>query len=536
MKKCAAFTWVKGSRGEKGDLMALGPRLDLRQSQQLVMTPQLQQAIKLLALSNIELESFLQDELDKNPLLEVPDQRTDDGERAPGEAPPEREGGGESERDSAGADRLMDGGGPEGDAPLDVDYSEETFHHDGPSERPEPVAGAGAEGLSLNGAMPGVQGEDMPDVGAMAEADKSLREVLIEQASTFGQAEQMVARHIIDLIDDAGYFAGSCEEIGLRLDMTEEDVEAILLDIQKFEPTGVGARSLGECLAIQAREADRYDPAMKTMLERLDLVGRGDFTALQRLCRVDAEDIADMLRELRGYDPKPGLAYGSGTDAAPIVADVLVSRSEEGGWKIELNQATLPRLLVNRSYAGELKAGGERSKETKAFLSECLSSANWLMNALDQRQRTIVRVATEIVKQQEGFFREGVSKLKPLTLRAVAEEIEMHESTVSRVTSNKYMMCERGLFELKYFFTSAIQTADGEDVSARAVKDRIAALIDEETPKDVLSDDKLVTLLKAEGFDIARRTVAKYREALGIGSSVQRRRSYKLDKAASHAA
>ncbi|MEO0499719.1 MAG: RNA polymerase factor sigma-54 [Pseudomonadota bacterium] len=500
--------------------MALGPRLDLRQSQQLVMTPQLQQAIKLLALSNIELEAYLQDELEKNPLLDVKEASTDEAKPEPAAEP-------------EGADIAMSAGAAESDAPLDVDHNEEVFHHDSGSDAVQPDPGALDGGLSLNGTAPGGAGADDFDIGERGGAahEKTLHEVLIDQAAALPQAEQMVARHIIDLVDDAGYFTGSCEEIGWRLDLGEAAVEEVLKAVQTFEPTGVGARDLGECLAIQAREADRYDPCMAALLGRLDLLARGDLAALKRICRCDDEDLMDMIQEVRGYNPKPGLEYGGG-EALPIVPDVFVAKRPKGGWKVEVNSATLPRLLVDRAYAADLAEGGVKSKETKAFLSECMQSANWLMNALDQRQRTIVKVAAEIVKQQEGFFLEGVSKLKPLTLRAIADEIDMHESTVSRVTSNKYMMCERGLFELKYFFTSAIQSADGGDaVSAEAVKDRIAALIAEEDPKKVLSDDKLVALLKAEGFDIARRTVAKYREALGLGSSVQRRRGYALETA-----
>jgi RNA polymerase sigma-54 factor len=284
----------------------------------------------------------------------------------------------------------------------------------------------------------------------------------------------------------------------------------------------VGARSLGECLAIQAREADRYDPAMACLLDNLEMVARGDIAGLMRICGLDREDIADMIRELRCYEPKPGLRYG-GERAAPVVADVFVRRGPDGEWQIELNQATLPRLLVDRDYQAVLEAGADKS--TTNFLNECVHSANWLLKALDQRARTIVRVATEMVKHQRGFFDHGVSQLKPLTLKMVADAIEMHESTVSRVTSNKYVQCERGLFELKYFFTSGIGSSDGgEAASALAVKDRIARLIAAEGD-DTLSDDKLVEILQREGFDIARRTVAKYREALGLGSSVARRRA-----------
>jgi RNA polymerase sigma-54 factor len=263
---------------------------------------------------------------------------------------------------------------------------------------------------------------------------------------------------------------------------------------------------------------------MARLLDNLELLARGEMAALRRICGVDQEDLSDMVRELRDYNPKPGLVYG-GERAQTVVPDIFVGKLPTGGWAVELNSATLPRVLVNRSYYAELQEGAT-GKGAKAFLADCLASANWLTKALDQRARTIIRVATELVRQQQGFFEQGVAHLKPLNLRAIADAIGMHESTVSRVTSNKYLACDRGLFELRYFFTSAIQTADGGDAaSSEAVKDRIKALIGAETANTILSDDKLVEVLKEDGFDIARRTVAKYRESMGLGSSVQRRRA-----------
>jgi RNA polymerase sigma-54 factor len=306
----------------------------------------------------------------------------------------------------------------------------------------------------------------------------------------------------------------------------------VLAVIQTLDPAGVGARNLSECLAIQAKDANRYDPAMARLISNLDYVAKGNLAALKRICGVDDEDLSDMIRELRAYDPKPGCRFAQGVEVDAIVPDVFVGR-RGNGWAIELNSATLPKLLVNRTYYTEL-ASGPQDKQSKAWLSDCLASANWLMKALDQRARTIIKVSTEIVKQQDGFFRHGVAHLRPLTLRTVAEAIGMHESTVSRVTSNKYLACDRGMFELKYFFTSGIQSSDGGDaVSAEAVKSHIKALIMAESGRAILSDDQLVDLLRAKGFDIARRTVAKYREAMGIGSSVQRRRQKALG---SHAA
>jgi len=370
--------------------------------------------------------------------------------------------------------------------------------------------------------------EDGPDFDAMAADAPSLRDHLLSQAGmAFDPQDLLVASHLIDQVDEAGYLSMPLLDLANRLGVALSRVEDVLQTIQTFDPTGVGARSLGECLALQAKEADRYDPAMARLLDNLDLLAEGRLAQLQRMCGVDAEDMADMIRELRNYDPKPGLKFGSSPIEA-VTPDIFVARKGKG-WAVEINSATLPRLLINRSYYTEI-ASGAQDKASKAWLSECLQSANWLVRALDQRQRTIVKVASEIVKQQEAFFNEGVSQLRPLTLRAVAEAIGMHESTISRVTSNKYLSCARGLFELKYFFTSGIAAADGgEAVSAEAVKSAIRALISAESPKAILSDDTLVEMLNEKGFDIARRTVAKYREAMGIGSSVQRRRQKAIE-------
>ena len=499
--------------------MSLAPRLDLRQSQSLVMTPQLQQAIKLLALSNLEIETFIAEELEKNPLLE-----SAGGEDAPREREPEGDGESEERDGPADASELLASGGEAlGEAALDVDLAAETFHHDSPSD-----AIGGLDGsLGLSGAGGGAP-EDGPDFDAFGNPDLSLADHLMAQAgASIDGAELFIAAHLIDQIDEAGYLAVPLLEVANRLNVALARVEAVLGVIQTFDPTGVGARSLSECLALQAKEADRYDPCMARLIDNLDLVARGDLARLKRICDVDDEDLADMIRELRNYDPKPGCRYG-GEPTPAVMPDIFVAR-RGAGWAVEINAATLPRLLVNRAYYAEV-SGGKQDKTSKAWLSDMLASANWLVKALDQRQRTIIKVATEIVKQQEAFFLKGVAHLRPMTLRQVADAIEMHESTVSRVTSNKYLSCARGLFELKYFFTSAIQSADGGDaVSAEAVKSAIRALIAAEDPKAILSDDTLVDMLREKGFDIARRTVAKYRESMGIGSSVQRRRQKALE-------
>ena len=495
--------------------MSMAPRLDLRQSQSLVMTPQLQQAIKLLTLSNLEIEGFIAEELEKNPLLEA---GRDDGD-APDSVAADRV----DAPEQATADQLIAAGEGAADQPLDVDYDAETFIHDGPTDGPRALdGGLGMDRASGGGGMP----EDGQGFEATLAADPSLQDHLLAQAGqVLAGADLLVAGHLIDLVDEAGYLAGRIEDVADRLGMPVAEVERVLAVVQGLDPTGVAARGLAECLALQAREADRYDPCMAALIANLELVARGAMAQLRRLCGVDDEDLIDMIRELRGYDPKPGLRFGGGRIEA-VSPDVFVAR-RGSGWAIELNGATLPRVLMNRSYYVEL-SGGAKDKASRAWLADCVTSANWLVKALDQRARTIVKVATELVTQQQGFFDHGVTRLRPLTLKMVADAIGMHESTVSRVTSNKYLSCERGVFELKYFFTSGIQSADGgEAASAVAVKDAIARLIAGEG-RAILSDDALVDRLRAQGFDIARRTVAKYREAIGLGSSVQRRRQKAL--------
>lgn len=530
----AGFILGKAScceRHARPRLLSLAPRLDLRQSQSLVMTPQLQQAIRLLALSNLEVEGFIAEEIEKNPLLEataaddttaevdsfadlaaISGAQPGDGVAGPGEPSP-------IDATAAADGRTGD------DAATDHDLADR-FHHDSAAD--QMAMGSGLDGsLGLDIASGGA-GEDGPDLDAFAATGASLVDHLLAQAGTAVRgADAFIAAHLIDQIDECGYLTISLLDVAGRLGVALARVEAVLSTIQTFDPTGVGARDLAECLAIQARDADRYDPAMARLIEHLDLLARGQIVQLRRICGVDDEDMADMIRELRGYDPKPGCRIG-GEPARTVIPDIFVARRDDG-WAIEINAATLPRVLVNRGYYVELSTT-RGDKASKAWLSDCLASANWLVKALDQRQRTIIKVAGEIVRQQEAFFLRGVAYLKPMTLRHVADAIDMHESTVSRVTSNKYLSCGRGMFEMKYFFTSSIAAMDGGDaVSAQAVKSAIRGLIATEPAGQVLSDDTLVDLLNAKGFDIARRTVAKYREALGIGSSVQRRRAKALE-------
>ena len=489
--------------------MALGPRLELRQSQSLVMTPQLQQAIKLLALSNLELEGHVAEALEANPLLEIGEVSRESGEISPVEG---------EERD---APALMDSTGAE-DAPLDIEAS-----------ALDPDAAPGDTGFEADWgrAADAGGGGELPDFENRGSDGPTLAEHLLGQigAQAHDAREALVAARLVGELDEAGYFIGDVTALAAELSVPRAEVERGLALIQSLDPTGVGARSLAECLALQAKEVDRYDPCMARLIDNLEALGKGEIARLKKLCEVDDEDFADMLAELRSFDPKPGLRFGGGGESA-VVPDVLVTTGEDGGWTIALNEDSLPKLVVNRGYYLELKDGCA-DRKAQAWLGEQLAEANWLIRALDQRAKTILKVAAEIVRRQAGFFREGVSAMRPLILRDVAEAIEMHESTVSRVTSNKFLACPRGTFEMKYFFSSGVAAADGEGASSQAIKARIRALVDAEEAGNILSDEALVALLRAEGFDLARRTVAKYREAAGIGSSAQRRRARRLSSA-----
>lgn len=527
--------------------MAISPKLEFRQAQTLVMTPQLQQAIKLLQLSNLELTQYVEQELERNPILEAAeDDNRGDGseERAAAEKAVDtgndgdNSDGGDSDLDGLKGDvaaveldgitlpdgtDVADAGGA-----LDTDY--ENNYSSAGNEEIAPSAGAD-DGFALNSWSNGSgqgSGEGFNLEQVLSEG-LSLREHLSQQMNMIlsDATERLIGADLIENIDDAGYLTEDLAYIADRLGCEDEQVETVLLKLQSSEPTGVFARNLGECLALQLAEKNRLDPAMRAMVENLEMLAAMDLPGLSRICGVDMDDIQDMILELRRLDPKPGLSFDSEV-ASPVVPDVFVREKADGGWSVELNSETLPRLLVNRHYYTEVSRK-TRSKDERTYLSECLQSANWLVKSLDQRARTILKVATELVRQQDAFLAHGVQHLKPLNLRIIAEEVSIHESTVSRVTSNKYMATPRGVFELKYFFTSAISSADGgDDHSSEAVRQRIRELIDDETPAKILSDDKLVELLRVSGIDIARRTVAKYREAIGIPSSVQRRRLKKL--------
>jgi RNA polymerase sigma-54 factor len=492
--------------------MALGPRLDLRQSQTLVMTPQLRQAIKLLQYSNIEVASFVEEELERNPLLERDDSADLPGaERAAPDQIPERINENTDVAQLTQADTLPS----EAAAPLDTDFSD-TYDAGGVAD--------GGPRMAINGSG-GRRDFDADERGIDDVADdrRPLREYLGEQLrlSFEDPVDRMIGAHLIALLCPAGRLIAEPTAIAAAMAIPLERVESVRARMMGFDPAGLFARDLKECLAAQLAERNRLDPAMAALLDNLDLLARRDLRRLTALCGVDADDLADMITEIRALDPKPAARYEA-TPTQLVVPDILLRASPDGGWLIELNPDTMPRLLVNeRFYA---RVAPRARKQDRMFLAEHLASANWLVRSLQQRSQTILKVAAEIIRQQDGFMRRGVAHLRPLILRDIAEAVEMHESTVSRVTANKYIATPRGTFELKYFFTTAIPGTGGESHSAEAVRYRIRSLIDGEAADDILSDDAIVAALRSEGVDIARRTVAKYREALRIPNSVQRRR------------
>lgn len=502
--------------------MALTAKLELRQGQQLVMTPQLQQAIRLLQLSNLELGQFVETELERNPLLEM-DEAPEAGpkvEHNAEDAPSER-----TER--TGEDEWLDLAKPVADAEggLDGDY-DGSFSDSTPS--PGVPDGVDSGWANLRQRTGTFNGEEI-NPEAFVSSEPSLRDHLSEQLplAIHDHVERLIGQHLIDMVDEAGYLHAELDQLAVKLGAPLALVEKVLATLQTLDPAGVFARSLAECLALQLKEQNRYDPQIAALLDNLELLAAHNMTGLRKVIGADMSEITDMIEEIKRLNPKPGLKFGS-VQLQPVVPDVLIRSASDGSWLIELNSDTLPRVLVNRTYFAEVNKT-TRTEKDRGYLLECLQTANWLVKSLDQRARTILKVAEEIVRQQDGFFTHGVQYLRPLNLKTVADAISMHESTVSRVTSNKYMATPRGIFELKYFFTSAIQAAgDGEAHSSEAVRHRIRQMIEGESARSILSDDKLVEKLNAEGIDIARRTVAKYREAMRIPSSVQRRREKRL--------
>ncbi len=504
--------------------MALSTRLELRTAQTLVMTPQLQQAIKLLQLNNLELAAYVEQELEQNPLLERDDDTReiadgmDAGPEGPAELAPLAEGPTRVDlsdnADSTGtAERALD-------ADFDNVWNNDAVNDGIASETSGPSAfenWGSAGGHSFEDGLSGIE--------QTASGEISFRDHVVQQLTLDipDAAERVIGLQLVDLLDDSGYISGDLVAMAELLGCEVARVEAVLVRLQQFDPPGIFARDLKECLTLQLRERNRLDPAMQALLDNLPLLGRHEYGELTRICGVDADDLRDMVGEIRALNPKPALTFDTAV-TQPITPDVFVRASVGGGWTVELNNDTLPRVLLNNQHHAQI-ARSARSRDERTYINTCLQSANWLIKSLHQRATTILKVATEIVRQQEGFFLRGIQDLRPLVLRDIADSIEMHESTVSRVTSNKYMATPRGIYELKYFFTTSLGSSQGGNThSSESVRHRIKALSDEESAADILSDGKIAEILREEGIDIARRTVTKYRKSLGIPLSMQRRR------------
>lgn len=489
--------------------MAVTPKLEIRQSQSLLMTPQLRQAINLLQLSNLELGELIEHELAANPLLEKETDTSYNDIETP-QTIDDYHDTGTPETDDYSPDIDYDNqfddscSDREGYDNLDTDYSWSDYN-EGKSHR---------------------DNEDYDYFEKKLADDKSLYRLLSEQVGLnfSSKLDQAIAFRLIEQLDPAGYFRGSIKEIATKLNLHEEKIRSILSTLKTFEPSGIFAENLAECLAIQLKDQNRYDPLIALLLDNLELLGQRGFKELKKICQVDDEDLASMIKDIKSLNPKPAAEYTHDLTSY-VIPDVFIKRNKLGNYSVELNTMSLPRILINRRYYSEIKNAAQ-GKETKRYLKEQISSANFLVKALHQRAVTILKVSEEIVKAQQDFFEKGIEFLKPMSLRDIAEKIEMHESTVSRVTNNKYMHTPRGLFELKYFFTQAASTFSGDDqTSTRSIKHKIKKLIDEEKTDNILSDDKLVELLALQGIKIARRTVTKYRESLGIATSSQRKRN-----------
>ena len=489
--------------------MAVTPRIEIKQSQSLLMTPQLRQAINLLQMSNIELNELVQKELESNPLLEREDEKlsslNDDKPQTiddyPDDSPPVIE-----------------------DYSADIDYDNQFDDYGGDREGYEGNSDYSWEDYSSS--KGNHDNEDFDYFEKKLKNDKSLYLLLEEQISLnfTSPRNRIIASRVAEFLDESGYFRGDIQNIASKLNLPVEEIRKILEKMKTFEPAGIFAENLADCLTIQLKDIDRFDPMMECLIANLNLLGERKFKELKKICNIDDEDLSSMISDIKALNPKPAAGFEHDLTTY-VIPDVFVKTNKHGDYLIELNSMSLPKVLINKEYYSEIKNLGGKHKEAKRYLKEQMSNAGFLVKALHQRATTILKVSEEIVKNQRAFFEQGVEHLKPMLLRDVAEAVEMHESTVSRVTNHKYMHTPRGMFELKYFFSAAASTYTGDDsTSVTSIKHQIKKMIDEETPQKILSDDKIVELMAQKGIKIARRTVNKYREAMGIPTSAERKR------------
>ncbi|MBF0462184.1 MAG: RNA polymerase factor sigma-54 [Magnetococcales bacterium] len=484
--------------------MALGLELKLRMGQQLVMTPQLQMAIKLLQMSSLELADYLQEELDKNPLLEREEDKPDEDMVSMG--------------DLLAGERAVEAGTMDG---AEMEPMETALSQELPVDASWSDIYGDSPGPYTSHASDGSAGSEAPPLENTLVRSETLSDYLLWQLgiSALNSRERLIGTAIVDAIDDNGYLTADLHSVATITRSSLEEVEDALVLIQSFEPAGVGARNLAECLLLQLKNRKQAHPPYTTLLEHLEDLARRDFRKLKRVLKVTDDELQDAVELIQSLNPKPGLAFGS--DQTNYISPDVYVRKLDGQWIVEVNTDVMPKLRVNREYDHALN--GRISVQDKRFLVENARSAQWLIKSLEQRSSTIYRVAESIVRFQKDFLEYGREYLKPLILKDVADDIGVHESTASRVTSNKYIHTPRGIFELKFFFSSSLVSQSGENHSSEAVKFKIRKLVDSESVNRPYSDEKLAKLLKDQGIIVARRTVAKYRDILSIPSSSRRK-------------
>ncbi len=515
--------------------MALNSRLDIGQSQSLVMTPQLQQAIKLLQLSNIDLQEFIETEISSNPMLDWEESTLEDSSKSSEdfqESSNDSDSDASSKNDLDSVDYLkVDSSGDLNQENLDTDYTND-FDVD--------FAGAGSElesnsydlySNSNTNASSQFSGNSQDNIFDTIGQKKSLRQHLIEQITLdiTEPIERAIAILMLDHLTPEGWFSSSLELLSEQLQVSIEIVDTVLKKLQQMDPIGIFATDLTECLRIQLKHAGKLDDKMSILLNNLDAIAEAKINRLIRKCKTNHEGIHKLISCLRELQPKPAEGFNF-EEVDVVIPDVILKPGRTpNSWLIELNGSTIPHVQINQDFYQQLGAR-KLPKNEQQYFSEHFQNARWLQKSLEQRSSTILKVTHEIVKQQAGFFQFGITHLRPLILRDIADAVELHESTISRVTANKYIATPRGVYELKFFFTSSLSSAGGNStISAESVRHTIKELINDETSEHILSDDAIVEHLLSQGIDIARRTVAKYREAMKIPSSVQRRKNLRMN-------
>jgi RNA polymerase sigma-54 factor len=482
--------------------------IQLRIGQQLTMTPQLQQAIRLLQLSTVELHTEIQNALDSNPMLEG-----------------DLEGESQDARDIGEPDRSQESVAADMDAPLSTERAETM-----PDELPvdsnwDDIFDTGSTSYSAPG-----PDERRDNYEAVTVSRGDLQDHLNWQLglTNLSETDRLIATTLIDAINEDGYLTQDIAEIHRNLSEEKEieadEIEAVLHRIQQFDPVGVGARNLGECLILQLGQFDPDTPWLKeagiVIRDHLNLLGNHDYNTLMRRMRLTRDDLQHIIHLIQSLNPRPGSQF-SAMEPEYIIPDVYVTRND-GKWQVELNTESIPKLRINTFYANMVKRANNSTDNT--YLKNNLQEARWFLKSLQSRHETLLKVANSIVARQRAFFDYGEEAMKPMVLRSIAEEVEMHESTISRVTTRKYMHTPRGIYEFKYFFSSHVSTEAGGECSATAIRAIIKKLVAAENPAKPLSDSQMANLLAEQGIQVARRTIAKYRESLSIAPSNERKR------------